>query len=1345
MIKKLELGYRGMSKDLAKDKQSDKYFDAKNIRILATDEKSSFSVTNEHGNEYVFVMPSPSINITSTQIEYSVEGQAKIIPYLTTGSTAPRCELETEYISNTSSGDQSIIGVKEMRNSAIIISTDGNGWDCFWELTGLNDGVLDLTLLYVNNLNLSVNNLVQIEYNYENSIIQKIYFVDGNSQLRFMNIRQSTANGDSKNLIDLNSTSIDTVSTFNLSQPQVSPASVVSGGSHTSGMVQYAYSLYVLNGSQTTISPLSEIVPIDKGFGLGGGEVNEELGMSVIVNIPDIDTEFTHIKIYSLKYTSYSQLPEVKEIADREIDNFSSLSYYDDGVGGTIVSIEQFTFLGSDPIIPQHIATKDNILFPINIIEKRFEVDVDARCYGHSAGFAAVVQENVSVNAQGNAVGSALPLNTTTYELSEKHDSINRDYEVYKFQKDGVTFGAEGKYFKVEVLRNALTDSQADELKFLKDRELYRFGIKFFNRRGQESSPLWMCDLKAPEGNLTGNYNQIKVELKAEFYTFLNGIDGSDKDNIPVGYRIVRADRTLSDQTILTQGMINSMQANFNNSGSRLTSLTDRKAAVNNNDAKIMPSMTRMFSDYTPFARATDYLDLTRNTPTSGIIEGRSAEGFATVRQDDYRAQTFQHTRLMQMFTPEVLFASVQVDSSYDLNVIGLQRQSSINNWSKEINPISNIVTREATFNNGITSDSPGVTTSVVLGPASEICDKSFYGPTNGADTRATHQVHREFLLEHVYTTGTRTHDVFGAPELTETGADFKTYNSIAQLRYANNLKSMLLDDWQDNTQIREDAEVQILGMNTNGAKCITFGLGDIQNTVDKMKSLETIKTASAIAENDGVLIAEFAKKASALYVGNIYGGFTSEAKSVSSYISIGSYTDIATNSVTIESPGDTFVQDFTFTKMVKDDTEIVDRAYNIISEIVTIRVESTIDLKNRNDLSTTNWNNRFQPRYDEYQQYNRVYSQQPNLIQSVDPGFKFKKVKEYDARIMASKTKIPGENVDSWTDFLVNETMDLDGKHGPINAVVNFNDEIFTLQDTGVARISINPRVQTTGDDNIQVELGFGGILHDYSYLTTKSGCMNKWGVVATQSGFYYVDILNKGIVQYSGGIKGLSDQEGFHYEFNNVFNHTDLVIDNPVLNTGVACGYNSVNNDVYFSFRQSVNPFTICYNEATQSFTSYYDYIPAWFINKGSRMITTSPDNLEMWEHFKGARNSFYGTVFPSSVEFNVSPPGKTDVIFNTTEFRMEMLSSLGVELPNTGLTRIRVYNEYQDSGSKDLVLRNNMFKKNRNWKINLPRVSGSRDRIRNPWSFVEFTFDNTSGNKMVLHDMTVYYTEY
>ena len=154
MIKQQLLGYKGMSKDLAKDKQSDKYFNAKNIRILATDQQSSFSVTNEHGNQKIFAIPTPAFNISTTSIDYTVGTTDKFLVYETNTNVIPRCNLEENYYGAAgpveTSGTQVIIGTKELRDSAIIITTDSSGFDCFWELTNVNNGQFDLVLLYMN-------------------------------------------------------------------------------------------------------------------------------------------------------------------------------------------------------------------------------------------------------------------------------------------------------------------------------------------------------------------------------------------------------------------------------------------------------------------------------------------------------------------------------------------------------------------------------------------------------------------------------------------------------------------------------------------------------------------------------------------------------------------------------------------------------------------------------------------------------------------------------------------------------------------------------------------------------------------------------------------------------------------------------------------------------------------------------------------------------------------------------------------------------------------------------------------------------------------------------------------
>ena len=90
------------------------------------------------------------------------------------------------------------------------------------------------------------------------------------------------------------------------------------------------------------------------------------------------------------------------------------------------------------------------------------------------------------------------------------------------------------------------------------------------------------------------------------------------------------------------------------------------------------------------------------------------------------------------------------------------------------------------------------------------------------------------------------------------------------------------------------------------------------------------------------------------------------------------------------------------------------------------------------------------------------------------------------------------------------------------------------------------------------------------------------------------------------------------------------------------------------------------------------------------------------------------------------------------------MELTDQSGNEVLNKGLTGVRVYNDYQDSGPVSLVQRQNVFKKFRNWKINFPRDNGSRDRVRSAWGFAEFNFNNTDGNKLILHDITIFYTQ-
>ena len=1369
MIKKLRLSTEGMVRDITKSKfPGQMYFDAKNIRIIATDQQSTYSVTNEHGNEKEFIIPTPSIDLINKRILYS--GIDNILRYVEYKSTnpVPGNEIEEEYTELVSgnyvprtSGLQKIIGKAYTRDNVIILTTDDNGFDCIWEIENISTNEsLVVKLLYMRNMGFSVNNPIQAIYNYENTIIEKLYWVDGNHQLRFINIRQSILNGDSEDLIDMNVSSVDTVGTFDVSQPQL--ISLTSGGSHTAGMIQYAYNLYRINGSQTAISPLSEMITLGKDS--GGGDVNEVVSVVPTISIKDIDVNYSNIKIYSVKYTSYNQTPTINIVFDGLVSNYSDMRITDSGVVNQTLSLAEFLFLGSNVFIPKHIETKNLRMFLFNIKEIKFDVkDLDTRIYGHSVSGEALVWENLISDGSGGVTTNdpIITLNTTTYALDKNHDSINRDYNIYKFQKNGTTFGAEGKYIKIEIDRTQQNELEYDGKKLLKDREIYRFGIEFFNTRGQVSFPYWMCDLKAPEGNLQGFTNKVKLTLKPEFYTWLST---QSEETKPIGYRLIRSERTESDKTIVCQGIINSMAANIK----KATKTTDKTVLANESNSfgvlKI-PSLQRPLMQYQwPFVGATDYHDLSSNSySTMNAGHSGDREGFSAAPTSQYRAQNIQFNKMMQIFSPEVTFGNSSFNSSNTLRVVGTQLESEKNNWGAEYNPISKQNEVEGKFLNGFQATPPSVIKIPIIGDINGLYDYSFYGPTNASTTTSVSQLYRKFKGGFLKTpvTGISMFNIYGTPEKTNIGQDSKPYNNDSSFRYANSLRPMLLDNW-DESASHKNTQIQIQGCNSYGGKCVTIMEGDNSSLtpIANRRSLEKIFTdarLNTLTGGSGILLGnvnsamlvEICQDSTYEYLGGIYGGNTMESKSKSSYISVGPYSEIGINNIYIDSPGDTFISDFNFEKISKTDTELSGREYTQLTELISIPVETTINLRERNDISINPWDNRFQPRVDEYHKYNQVYSQEPTLIKTTGKGFKFKDVEDFDAKIIASSQKIPGEFIDSWTNYLENETRDLDGRYGPINGTAKINDEIYTFQDSGIAKISIEPRVQTQALDGLALQIGTGSVLNYHYYISTESGTKNKWSILQTSKGIYYYDTINRSIGNIGEGMSNVSDANGFHSFMNQSTNIDELSIDNPLIGKGVSVGYNNIENEVLMTFLQDGNNFTIGITDSNLRFTSFYDYTPSMYIGKAQRLITSSSNLNEGWQHFKGLRNRFYGIYYPSYITFLPNPGNESDVVFNNAEYKMEMTDVNGNDLPNKTFSKIRLWNEYQDTGNVDLTIRSNVSRKFRNWNITFPRVSkgsyNSRDRIRNPWTYIKFTFDNLDGKKMVAHDIIISYTEY
>lgn len=1352
--------YNGMVQDISKSKfPNEYYFEGRNIRIVATDTQSTGSITNEKGNSLILEIPVPSINTGEKKIYYDYNSVYKILSYTNE-------EIDTL----ESSGFQRIIGHSNSRHYILLFTTDDNGSDCIWKL-GYED--YDLTLLYIRNMSFSIDHPIQVLNNFENKNIDKVYWVDSLNQLRFINIEHSIANQDLEELIDVPLNAIQMTGKFELSQPIITDVST--GGVHTAGMIQYAYNLYRINGSQTKISPLSELIALDKGI-LGGGAVNESVSTTPNVTVNNIDQSYTNIRLYSIKYTSFNELPTISLIVDAEISSSGTLNYYDDGKIISTLSVDEFTFLGSDIIVPKHIASKFNRLFLANYKEINFNVDLDTRAYSYNSSSLALVYTDLFLD---DSLATPFP-NGTEFIINDdsdydnplliKHDSVNLNYNTFKYQVNGSTLGGEGKYLKYTLTQ---TSAYNENARYFKDNEIYRLGIIFYNIYGQVTEPKWIADFKAPRGNLrgktqvgafpinNGSYNTLSVTLKPAFYTWLEDTTFETDYDKPVGYKFVIAERTLNDRTIVANGLITPMLVDHkttSDESSITTTTANTLEKLPNILVRNVNPATDVYGNVKPLKASSHLAEMSNGSHTSNTEVQRAYDSGS-----DRASKLYQYSTMFQMYSPEIMFGSTAaISSSLTFNVVGSIQNTENNAWARVYEHDINKIIAERKFTGGVSSfyASPPITTT---GDDDGFAYGLISHPPGSDAGKATHnmtyrlygninQVDNTHLNAFQYNQTITDYDVYGTPLVTEKGQSGTNYNNDTNFRFINSLESVSTDgdsSWDDDGRYGR----KIISISSYGNRCLTFVLGsdDPSTVTDTRPKLETLFSDGVfttalfpIANQNVGLIGEFVKSDIEIYLGNLYGGNTYEDKTRTNYIEIGEYQNIDSliPTIAITSPGDTFVRNFRFARIVRTDVDTYAQGYFRLEEIVEFTTETTVDLKNRNDLSLSSWDVRFQPQDAEFHSYNKVYSQLPTLTKHRGLGYNIKKLNNLDTNIIATKLKHNGELIDSWTDLSINDTLSLDGKHGSINSLISFNDEIFTIQDKALAAISINPRVQVQGSDGLSLQLGTGQVLDRYKYISTDHGTLNKWSVVTTPSGLYFYDLLNKDIIVYNGTASSLTDVNGMHTYFNNHSTMDLLKFDNPNINKGVSAGYDYTNNDVFMTFLQGVDSFTIAFNELKGKFTSFYDYLPSMYISKGQYFITTNPTINKLYRQYAGDYCKYYEAVYPSSITLNVNPEANQDCVFDNINFKSEVYLN-GVDQPTKTLTSIRAYNDYQDSLEENLVVgRNgNIRRKFRDWNANIPR--DGRNRIRAPWIKLQLKFNNANNYKFVMHDTSIYYT--
>lgn len=469
--------------------------------------------------------------------------------------------------------------------------------------------------------------------------------------------------------------------------------------------------------------------------------------------------------------------------------------------------------------------------------------------------------------------------------------------------------------------------------------------------------------------------------------------------------------------------------------------------------------------------------------------------------------------------------------------------------------------------------------------------------------------------------------------------------------------------------------------------------------------------------------------------VQNRFGGQSSEAFENNQWYPAGKAEKLNYESSTtvIYNQGDTFYQRYdnlkTYPFTLEDQNSIV--------EIVSFMCETRVNIDGRYDRNRGQIDNLVMTP-NNFNKINLAYSQSNNFFNYRGLNYDRLSLNEFPNSITWSKNKQAGELTDTWTNITMASVMDLDGDKGDIIALRRFMNEIFAFQNNGISRILFNSRVQIPASDGVPIEIANNYRVDGKRYVSETIGCQNKWSIVSTPEGLYFMDNYSHSIQLLRGeNLENVSDTFGFRtflkdtssldiwnsYDFNNFIGY-----------------YNQNSRDLYYINKD----YCLGYSELLKQFTSFYSYnrVPLMF-NINDKHFAFK--NGKIWEQGAGHYNLFFGEIKPFYITLIANPDMPEDKIFSTVNYRADTYHDC-TYLPNITFDKFSIWNEYQSNYidlTNTLGKPSNLKKKFRSWNITIPRdKANGRDRIRNPWTFIKLEMSKPSIYRTELHDVILNY---
>ena len=463
-------------------------YDAQNITVFTDEGKSTGTVQVVAGNDIVDIQ-----NCIDASDGYERTGYAPL-------NVVP---LRSDFLVFYAKADNSGYGIIDR-----LVRTD----------TGFTRVQLYKSFNVATNLDFIPNAKLQIEVNYISE--ETIWVVFSNLDYPLRTINVGTAS-------DKHLEASYTIQTLPVKAfdrvPQVGFGSItfdsLTSGTLYAGAYQYLYRTLTTNGSYSIFSPASKVVYVgnkntgDWKYTEGADtavETSTGVGVRCTIDLSSLDLSYTkRIEIVRLYYSSASDVPTASIIEQIEVFP-KTLSFVDESPEAKYGTLEysEITATVYDLCIGS-LAVKDGFLFGMNLKEKAFDVEFDARAFRfNTSGESKVINYGVEKLIVKSGVWPNATYLIDGLPIAETEDCINPynndETRKYAYLSDGETLGGEGLNVKYtfEVYKESLYETNSSKLdgrKGWKQGEVYRFGLVVESESGVASPVKWIGDILIPD------------------------------------------------------------------------------------------------------------------------------------------------------------------------------------------------------------------------------------------------------------------------------------------------------------------------------------------------------------------------------------------------------------------------------------------------------------------------------------------------------------------------------------------------------------------------------------------------------------------------------------------------------------------------------------------------------------------------------------------------------------------------------------------------------------------------------------------------------------------------------